>query len=133
MRSDRRGGFALLEALVALLVISATSAAALELFAAHVRAAAHAPGLVVATALAQERLTITRLLHLERGQRLPDSLAQGMFAPPFQSYRWRTELTYPVEPALQDIRVRVEWPGGSYALETRENVIASTTMRGSSP
>jgi type II secretory pathway pseudopilin PulG len=132
MRSDRRRGFMLLEALVALLAIGTVSAAALELFAAHVRAATRAPALVVATALAHERLTTIRLLHLERGMRLPDSLAQGTFEAPFTQYRWRSTIRYSAA-ALQDIQVRVDWPGATYALESRENVPSVSTMRGFSP
>ena len=134
MRNDRRRGFVLLEALVALVVVGVVSAAALELLAAQARAAARAPALVVATALARERVTTIRLLHLERGRRLPDSLAQGTFATPFTAYRWRSEVGYSRDAALQDIHVRVDWAGGSYAVDTRENVPASSaTTRGASP
>ena len=61
-----RRGIVLLEAIVALLVIGLTSAAALELFGAHLRAARRASALVTAVALAQDRLTAIRLSDAER-------------------------------------------------------------------
>lgn len=131
MRNEARRGFMLLEAMVALLVIGVMSAAALELFAAHARSAARVPPLVVATELAREQVTAIRLLRLDRSTPLPDSLAHGTFAPPFSAYRWRASLGYSTDVALQDIHVEVEWPDGRYALDTRESVSATTTMRGS--
>ena len=130
MRNERRRGLVLLEAMVALLVIGVTSVAALELFGAQARAAARVPTLVVATELARERLTTIRLSPLDHRGRLPDSLAHGIFAPPFESYRWHATLGYSSEPAVNDIEVLVEWPAGRYALGTRVSPRSDTAMRG---
>lgn len=130
MRTDLRRGFSLLEAIVALLVIGVTSAAALELFAAHARAASRVPALVVASELADDVLTRIRLLRLGREQRLPDSLAAGTFAPPLDAYTWRAEIDHSADPPLQAARVIVRWPSGSYAIESRQRVPTEAPRRG---
>ena len=133
MPNDRRHGFVLIEAMVVLLVIGVTSAAALALYGAHARAAARVPRLVIATELAREQLTVLRLLKVPPATRLPDSLARGTFAPPFDEYRWSADIEHGDEPALQEIRVEVEWRGGSYALATRASEPPVALPRGSSP
>ena len=115
-----RRGIVLLEAIAALLVIGLTSAAALELFGAHLRAARRASMLVTAVALAQDRLTAIRLIDAERLTRLPDSLARGQYAPPFDAYRWGAAVQRARDEALVQIAVTVTWDGGSYALATYE-------------
>lgn len=117
-----RRGIVLLEAIAALLVIGLTSAAALELFGAHLRAARRASALVTAVALAQDRLTAIRLTDVERLSRLPDSLAHGQFAPPLDAYRWRATAERARNEALFEIAVTITWDGGSYALATYESV-----------
>jgi len=117
-----RRGIVLLEAIAALLVIGLTSAAALELFGAHLRAARRATALVTAVALAQDRLTVIRLSDAEPLTRLPDSLAQGRFAPPLDAYAWRATMERAKNEALLQIAVTVTWDGGSYALATYESV-----------
>lgn len=117
-----RRGIVLLEAIAALLVIGLTSAAALELFGAHLRAASRASALVTAVALAQDRLTAVRLTDTERLLRLPDSLARGQFAPPLDAYRWHATVERARNEALFQIAVTVTWDGGSYVLATYEGV-----------
>ena len=116
-----RRGIVLLEAIAALLVIGLTSAAALELFGAHLRAARRASALVTAVALAQDRLTAIRLSDTERLTRLPDSLASGRFAAPLDAYRWRAVAERAKNEALIQIAVTVTWESGSYALATYES------------
>jgi len=117
-----RRGIVLLEAIAALLVIGLTSAAALELFGAHLRAARRASALVTAVALAQDRLTAIRLSDAERAFHLPDSLARGQFAPPLDAYRWHASADHARNEALLQLAVTVTWDGGSYALATYESV-----------
>ena len=51
---------------------------------------------------------------------LPDSLARGTFAKPFENYSWRaTVKEVRGEPALVELTVRVEWAEGAYALTER--------------
>ena len=118
MRSGVRRGLALLEAVAALFVIGVVAAGALALFAANLRAAAREPALLTATALAQDRLAAVRLLDPRLLRRLPDSLAQGRFQPPFADYRWRTDIRRDA-PELYDVRVEVTWSGGTFVLGTR--------------
>jgi prepilin-type N-terminal cleavage/methylation domain-containing protein len=117
-----RHGFVLLEAVVALLIIGLASAAALDLFATHLRAAARQPALLTAAALAQDRMTALRFLSAEELRRLPDSLARGEFPAPFAGYRWRAAATRSREESFYDLRVDVEWSAGRYTLASLTSV-----------
>jgi prepilin-type N-terminal cleavage/methylation domain-containing protein len=116
-----RRGFALLEAVVALLVIGLAAAGALDLFAAHLRAAAKEPALLTAAALAQDRMAALRLLDATGLQQLPDSLARGQFALPFSAFRWRAGSVRSAEEQLYEIHVEITWNDGSYALTSRQS------------
>jgi len=112
-------GFMLLEAAVALLVIGVVAGAALELYGAQMRVARRTPALLVAAALAQDRLAAVQLLEAEQLRRLPDSLAGGQFAAPFVAYRWQTSVSRPLEIDLYEARVTVRWTDGAFELLTR--------------
>ena len=114
-----RRAFMMLEAAVALLIVGLTAGAALELYGAGTRAAAREPGLLVAMALAQDRLAAVRLAAPEQLGRLPDSLTRGRFAEPFAGYRWRTSVTRTVDADLYNLRVEVTWNDGTFALSSR--------------
>lgn len=120
-----RRGFLLLEAVVALVVVSMIAGGALELRGAEARAAAREPPLLIATALAQDRLAALRLLEVQQLAHVPDSLARGRFAPPFANYRWQSRVRRGGEPDLYELRVDVAWPNGSLMLTTR--LFAPTT------
>jgi type II secretory pathway pseudopilin PulG len=124
-----RQGFVLLEAVVALLVIGLATAGALELFSAHLRAAARQPALVTAAALAQDRMAAVRLLPPAEMRRLADSLARGQFAAPFAGYRWRASTSRARNDNLYDIRVDVSWAGGSYTLATSASAPPEQSVR----
>lgn len=128
-----RRGFVLLEAVVALLVVGLSAAAALELFASHLRAAALGPERLTAAALAQDRMTAVRLLEPRQLRHIPDSIASGQFPAPFASYRWRTAVVPSIEDDLYEIRVQISGPGGIYAAAARETAVAAAVpsrMRG---
>ena len=129
MSASVRHGFVLLEAVVALLIVGLCAAAALELFASHLRAADRGPARLTAAALAEDRLAAVRLLEPVQLQRLPRSLAQGRFAPPLEQYRWRATVTPASERDLYDLRVEIAWPHGVFTLATRE-VVPSPPNRG---
>lgn len=129
MSSRVRQGFALLEAVVALLVIGLATAGALELFSAHLRAAARQPALATAAALAQDRLAVVRLLPSEGMRRLADSLARGQFAAPFADYRWRAATVRQRGENLYELRVDVYWRDGSYTLVTSASVPPELTVK----
>ncbi len=113
-------GFSLLEAVVALVILGLTGVAALAALAAELRTADRVNRSLPAVALARDRLTAIRLLPPEAMGRLPDSLSQGAFAPPFEDYRWKAKSrAVPEEEGLFDVSVTVSWNDGFYPLRTR--------------
>jgi type II secretion system protein I len=84
----RRGGFVLLEAVVALAIIALVAIALLSATGAQLGAASKAKVQLVARALAEDRLNAIRLLDYEDLAALPDSLAAGRFPPPFEDFAW---------------------------------------------
>ena len=86
----------MLEAIVALAIIGTFAVAVLAALAAQVRAADRATALLVAQALAEDRQMAIELLDYDDLEALPDSLAEGIFPPPFDVYSW-TARVEPVE------------------------------------
>jgi prepilin-type N-terminal cleavage/methylation domain-containing protein len=127
MRADRRAvprnrkrGFTLLEAAVAMTIVGLVAVGALGAFGADLRAAAKAQEALPAAALAEERLARLELLDVRQFSALPESLATGWFAAPFSGYEWRASLA-PVasERSLYEMTVTVQWRSGSYTLARR--------------
>jgi type II secretory pathway pseudopilin PulG len=115
-----RLGFTLLEAAVAMTVVGLVGMGALGAFGADLRAAERAQQLLPAAAVAQERLAGLDLVDPHTLRMLPDSLAHGRFAKPFDAYTWRASAKeVRNEPALVEIMVRIEWAEGSYSLSER--------------
>lgn len=87
---DARGsaGFVLLEAVIALAIIGVVAVGVLAATASQVRTADKAGVLVVARALAEDRITAFRILGFEELQDPPDSLLAGTFPPPFDAFAW---------------------------------------------
>ena len=113
-----RGGFTLVEAIVALLIL----ALALVPLLASARQALVGQAKVgparEAVALAEARMEELSLLPA-------DSLAaylsprEGRFPAPYQGWTWHALMRgEPQSPALIRAAVIVDWPGGSYSLET---------------
>lgn len=92
---DRRG-FLLLEALVALAIVGIVAVALLGATGGQVRAADRGAGLLVASALAQDRATGFRIMDHDELRRPPDSLMAGTFPDPFDAFEW-TATVEPVE------------------------------------
>lgn len=86
--TDRRPGFVLMEAVVALAILSLFALALLSATQAQLRTASKANVLLVARALAEDRMVALRLLDYDDLAKLPDSLAAGNFPPPFEGYAW---------------------------------------------
>lgn len=117
MRGDR--GFLLLEALVALAIVGLVGVATLGTVGAELRTAADMRHILEADALAEVKLATLELLSSEQLRTIPDSVARGRFAPPFDAYRWRATARHiPNEDHLYDLAVRVEWDDGARLLET---------------
>lgn len=115
-------GFVLLEAVVALVLVSLVGSAALALAAAALRSTSHAEGHLHASSLAQDRVNRARTLG-GRVVPLPDSLRGGAFAPPFADYTWSMEAAeVRGEAGLVEVRVDVAWPSGRRTLVTRIHV-----------
>ena len=114
-----RHGFMLLEAAVALLIVALVAGAALELYAANMRATTREAGLLSATVLAQDRLAVLRLLEPEQLVRLPDSLARGRFSAPFAGYRWQASTARTRNGDLYDVRIEIDWSGGAFTVASR--------------
>lgn len=86
--SERRGGFVLLEAVVALAIIGLVAVALLSTTSAQLRTASKAGVLLTARSLAEDRIAAIRFLNHDDLADLPDSLVQGRFPPPFEEFEW---------------------------------------------
>lgn len=122
-RADARPGFTLLEAAVALAMIGAVSVAALAAWTAEMRTTEAARQALPAAFLARQRLAALELAATSTAvgsAAIPDSVAHGQFAPPFESYAWSATITATHEnPSLYDAMIDVTWDGGDFALRTR--------------
>lgn len=115
---DRRG-FLLLEALIGLAIIGLVAIALLATTSLQVRTADKASVLLVASALAQDRMAAVHLLDYDGLKDPPDSLLAGVFPAPFEEYSWTAQ----VEPSegeydLFAIRVEVKGRGEVFPSET---------------
>ena len=120
MRSLGEGGFTLLEALIAVVIVGLAAAAALETVGAELRTATRARHALHASALAEHRLETIRVLPVPELRSLPDSVRRGTFAAPLERYGWTAAVREVAgEPGLYDAEVVVRWEGGSFPLQTR--------------
>lgn len=85
--TDRRG-FVLMEAVMALAIIAIFAIGVLAAAASQVRTADKAALLLHARALAEDRMVMLRTLDHGSLTALPDSLAAGVFPPPFEAFSW---------------------------------------------
>ncbi len=90
MRTSNGAGFVLLEAVVALAIISMVSLSLLQARGQQIRVAAQARELLTAQALAEDRLAALRLLDYENLARPADSVLAGSFPAPFEEFSWVT-------------------------------------------
>jgi type II secretory pathway pseudopilin PulG len=136
--SSNKPGFVLLEAVVALMIISLFAIALLTTVGAQVRASDRANVLLVARALAEDRLAAVQMLDYDHIKDMPDSLVAGSFPHPFEDYSW-TARTTPVneEQDLFAAEVVVSGYGYAYPVQTmlhRFSAIQTTTGgRGATP
>jgi type II secretory pathway pseudopilin PulG len=113
---DRRG-ISLLEAVVGLAMVGMTAAGALSAAGAGLRATERARRAIEASVLATQRLNALNLLTNNELLSLPDSVTRGRFAPPFEDYRWATEVgVREKEQGVYDVVLRVTWSGGGYTI-----------------
>ena len=83
-----RRGFVLMEAVVALAIIGLFAIGLLGMVGAQVRGADRSKVLLLVRALAEDRLMAVQMLDNEDMNDVPDSLATGTFAEPFQDFTW---------------------------------------------
>lgn len=120
MSASTRRGFSLLEAVVALTLVSLVAVGALGAAAAELRTLDRVRHNLEAQLLAEDRLAALRLLSRTELSPLPDSLQRGRFAPPYDSYTWRATSGGLLEhPSLFELQVVVESDGSEYGLVTQ--------------
>lgn len=132
-RASGRGGFLLLEAMVALAIIGIVVIALLAATSAQVRASSKGSTLLVASALAQDRLAMLQMLDAERLADPPDSLSAGTFPQPFDDFGWvATVVPANNEYDLFAVRIEVTGRGEAFALETlvHRSTAVVTTVAG---
>src|SRR6188472_2590307 len=111
-RGGGRRGISLLEAVVGLVMVGMTAVAALSAASAEMRTAERARRAIEASTLATQRLNELALLTNAELLSLPDSVARGRFASPFDEYRWTTSsVTREKEQGVFNVTVRIVWPG----------------------
>lgn len=113
-------GFTLLEVVTALAVIALVAISALALVGQQVHVAAHARQLIRAEVLAEQRMDMLRMLRSYEIQTLPDTIANGRYAPPYNDFTWHV-MSLPVinDENLNDVQIDVNWDDGTYTLRTR--------------
>jgi type II secretory pathway pseudopilin PulG len=114
-RRSNAGGFVLLEAVVALAIISLFAIGLLSMVGAQVRGTDRATVLLLERALAEDRLMAAGMLDNEDLKDLPDSLAAGTFAEPFDDFTWTLKVT-PVEDEYDLFTTDVLISGRGYTL-----------------
>ena len=129
-----RGGFLLLEALIGLAIIGLVAIGLLAATASQVRTADKASVLLVAGALAQDRLVALQILDQEQLRAPPDSLLAGVFPAPFDEFTWEAEVVEAEEEYdLFAVRLQVHGRGEIYPLETllhRPPIVVSALPQG---
>jgi prepilin-type N-terminal cleavage/methylation domain-containing protein len=115
-----RSGFTLLEAAVAISIISIVVIGAMAAFGADLRAASRAERLLPAASLAAERMAVLELADPMTLRALPDSLSHGRFVAPFDGYAWTAAVRdIRGDAGLMELAVKVTWSDGEYDLALR--------------
>ena len=119
MIPTRRGGFVLLEAVVALAILGVASIVLLQVRAQQIRVATQARELLTAQALAEDRISALRMLDYLLLADPPDSLLEGVFPPPFEDFSWTAQVE-PMEDEydLFGVQVEVLGPAERFPLRT---------------
>lgn len=119
MARRRRGGFVLLEAVVALAILGMASIVLLQVRAQQIRVATQARELLTAQALAEDRISAIRMLDYQLLADPPDSLIAGVFPPPFQDFSWNAQISLMEdEYDLFGVEVEVLGPAERFPLRT---------------
>lgn len=112
-----RDGATLLEAVVSVTIVSLAMVSLMGILAQHVDGEARARVRVRAAHLAEHRLEMIRALDPPDLRPMIGEVAVGVFAPPFDAFRWRTAIRPEDEaPGLLRVDVLVEWDRGRLPL-----------------
>jgi hypothetical protein len=120
-RRNSAGGFVLLEAVVALAIISLFAIGLLSMVGAQVRGTDRATVLLLERALAEDRLMAAGMLDNEDLNDLPDSLAAGRFSEPFEDFTWTMKIV-PMEEEYDLFTTDVLITGRGYTLPMQKLV-----------
>ena len=111
----KRGGFVLMEAVVALAIISLFAIGLLSMVGAQVRGADRSKVLLLERALAEDRLMAVEMLDYEDLNDVPDSLTTGKFDAPFEDFTWSVKVE-PVDDEYDLFRADISVSGRGYSL-----------------
>ncbi len=134
---DRRWqGFVLLEAVIAMALLSAVVLALLSTTGGQLRTAADLTEMMTAQALAEDRMTTFRLLEYEGLRSPPDSLMAGSFPPPLDEWSWEA-VVQEEDYDLFHVQVSVSGRGALFPMESwvhrARPEIGGSNGRGGSP
>jgi type II secretory pathway pseudopilin PulG len=119
MPMHARRGISLFEAVAAMAIVGVIAASALSATGAEMRAVERSRRALEGEALATQRLDYLDMLTDLQLQSLPDTVAKGKFDAPLDEYQWETTATPVAEQGgVYDVRIRIVWPGNSYAVRT---------------
>lgn len=129
IESVGKEGFLLLEAVIALAIIGIVAIALLAATSSQVQASGKANALLVASALAQDRLAAIQMLDGDELRDPPDSLSTGVFPAPFDEFQWVAT----IEPAdneydLFAVMIEVDGRGEAFRMETLVHRSSSVIM-----
>jgi len=130
--SWRSDGFVLLEAVLALAIVSLFAVALLATVGGQVRTSEQAGVLLVASALAEDRQMALELLDREAFLDLPDSLVAGVFPEPFADFSWQATVV-PVEDEYDLFATEVTVDGLGRVYTQRTMIHRSGTAVGQAP
>ena len=102
------GGFTLVEALAAGVILAISAVALGAIAGASVRSLGRAREYQTAAALLDEVLTRVDLVGPARLS--TEGTTEGVFAPPRERYSWSVTISPELEGYLYDVSVRVQWP-----------------------
>ena len=115
-----QGGFTLLEAVVALAIVSIVAIASLGSLRTELATADRANRAYVLNALAADRMSFMKILDRDELAFLPDSVRGGTFQPPYMDHRWEaTSREVPDAAGLFDISVTVASADDEFSVSSR--------------
>lgn len=114
-----RAGFTLVEAAVALLIVSGVLAAAFAVQAAELGARRRAESVALAAALLDDLHARAELLSAAEIEKLAGA-SDGRFPPPMERFSWRLQASRVAEdPGLVELSMAVSWGSGALRAVSR--------------